>query len=76
MLNCREITVLCSEEMDRSLGLREQKALGAHLLMCSGCTNYRKQMKTLRQVMQAYASGHAVTSERGDVGPMSSDGTA
>jgi len=76
MLNCREVTELCSEEMERSLRLREQMSLGAHLLMCSGCTNYRKQMKTLRQVMQAYAAGHALTSERGDVGPTSSDGSA
>ena len=76
MLNCREVTELCSEEMERSLRLREQMSLGAHLLMCTGCTNYRKQMKTLRQVMQAYAAGNAVTSERGDVGPTSSDGSA
>jgi len=75
MLNCREVTELCSEEMERSLRLREQMSLGAHLLMCSGCTNYRKQMKTLRQVMQAYAAGHAVTSERGYAGPTSSDGS-
>jgi len=75
MLTCREITELCSEEMERSLRLREQMSLGAHLLMCSGCTNYRKQMKTLRQVTQAYAAGHAVTSERGDADPASRGGS-
>jgi predicted anti-sigma-YlaC factor YlaD len=74
MLNCREATVLCSAEMERSLHLREQMSLGAHLLMCSGCTNYRKQMKTLRQVMQAYAAGHAATSAPDDAGPTPSDG--
>lgn len=76
MLNCQEVTELCSEEMERPLRLREQLSLAAHLLMCSGCTNYRKQMKTLRQVMQAYAAGQAVASERGDAGPASNDGSA
>lgn len=67
MLNCREVTELCSEEMERPLRLREQMSLGAHLLMCSGCTNFRKQMTTLRQVTQAYAEGRAVTAEPGEM---------
>ena len=65
-MTCLEVTELCSEEMERSLRLREQMSLGAHLLLCSGCTNYRKQMKTLRQVMREYAAGRAITSEDSD----------
>ncbi len=67
MLNCRQVTELCSEEMERSLSSRERMSLGVHLLMCSGCTNYRKHMKTLRQVMQAYAEGRAVMTEPGEM---------
>ncbi len=67
MMNCREATELCSEEMERSLRLGEQMSLGAHLMMCPGCTNFRKQMKALRQVMQAYAEGRAVTAEPGEM---------
>lgn len=59
MLSCREITKVCSDELERPLRLTEQVALHTHLMMCSGCTNYRKQLKTLRQVMQAYADGRA-----------------
>lgn len=66
MLNCKEVTELCSQEMERSLRLREQVSLGTHLMMCSGCTNFRKQMKTLRQVMQAYAEGNAVRADAGE----------
>lgn len=66
MLNCKEVTELCSQKMERSLRLREQVSLGTHLMMCSGCTNFRKQMKTLRQVMQAYAEGKAVTADAGE----------
>jgi len=62
MLKCKEVTELCSQEMERSLGVREQMSLGTHLMMCSNCTNFRKQMKTLRQVMATYADGRAETS--------------
>lgn len=59
MLNCKEVTELCSQELERPLRLGEKTALGMHLMMCSGCTNYRRQMQTLRQVMRAYAQGRA-----------------
>ncbi len=55
--------------MERPLRLREKVALAAHLWMCTECTNYRKQMKSLREVAQAYATGQAVTSEAGEVHP-------
>lgn len=63
MLNCKETTEVCSAEMERALKLREQLSLRTHLMMCSGCTNYRKQLKTLRQAMQAYAQGKASTGD-------------
>jgi hypothetical protein len=47
-------------ELERALPLGEKVSLQMHLMMCSGCTNYRRQMKTLRQVMQAYADGQGV----------------
>jgi predicted anti-sigma-YlaC factor YlaD len=57
MLNCREVTELCSDELDRTLGLRERMALRTHLMMCAGCTQFRAQMATMRRLMQAYAQG-------------------
>lgn len=67
MLSCREVTAVCSAEMERPLGLGEKVSLHAHLMMCTGCTHYRRQMKALRQVMQTYAEGRApgVEPERG-----------
>jgi hypothetical protein len=59
MLSCKEVTEVCSAEMERPLKLGEQVSLRMHLMMCSGCTDYRKQLKTLRHVMQAYAQGKA-----------------
>jgi len=62
-LSCKQVTEVCSTEMDRPLKLGERLALQAHLMLCSGCANYRRQMKTLRQVMQAYAEGRAVAAD-------------
>jgi hypothetical protein len=63
MLNCRQATEVCSAEMERPLKLGEQVSLRTHLMMCTGCTNYRKQLKSLRQAMQVYANGKAVPVE-------------
>jgi hypothetical protein len=65
MLNCKEVTEVCSAEMDRALRLGEQVSLRTHLMMCTGCTQYRKQLKTLRTVMQAYADGRAAVIDTG-----------
>ncbi len=63
MLSCREVTEVCSAEMERPLKLGEQLSLRTHLMMCTGCTNYRKQLTTLREVTRAYADGRAATIE-------------
>lgn len=68
MLNCKEVTEVCSVEMERPLRLGEQVSLRTHLMMCTGCTEYRRQLRTLRQVMHAYAEGRA-TSIDGSSGP-------
>lgn len=59
MLKCVEVTELCSRELERPLRLAEQVSLGAHLMMCTGCSNYRRQMKVLRRIARAYAEGQA-----------------
>ena len=59
MLNCKEVTEVCSVEMERPLRLSEQVSLRTHLMMCTGCSQYRRQLKTLREVMRAYAEGRA-----------------
>ena len=62
MLNCHDATLLCSDEQDRDLTLGERIELRMHTLMCKGCTNYRKQMRILRQAAERYAEGAAVDS--------------
>lgn len=57
MLKCQEVTQLCSRELDQDIPLRQKISLGAHLLMCSGCTNYRRQLSALRIAARRYAQG-------------------
>ncbi|GAC1606971.1 MAG: hypothetical protein NVS3B2_15310 [Ramlibacter sp.] len=68
MLNCKEVTELCSQEMERNLQLPERMSLGMHLLMCSGCSNFRKQMQALRHAMRRYADGAAISTADDAVG--------
>ncbi len=63
MLNCKEVTEVCSTEMERPLKLGEQVSLRMHLMMCTGCTNYRRQLRALRLASQAYAAGKAVNAD-------------
>ncbi len=66
MLSCEKVTQLCSQELERPLELRERAAMRAHLMMCSGCTNFRKQMKLLRRITHAYADGEGESAEPGE----------
>ena len=61
MLNCKEVTEMCSQEMESDLRLQERMSLRMHLMMCSGCSNFRRQMQTMRTAMLHYASGCAVS---------------
>lgn len=68
MLNCKEVTELCSQELERPLRLGERMNVRMHLIMCSGCTNFRDQVGTLRRVANAYSEGASVDAEVDDRG--------
>lgn len=55
MLTCRQATRLLSEAQDRPLALKEKAALRLHLMLCTGCRNFNRQIFTIRQISQAYA---------------------
>jgi len=57
MLTCKEASRLVSESLDRSLDLRERLSLKVHLMMCTGCTQFNRQMAHLRKLTKQYASG-------------------
>ncbi|KAF3996539.1 zf-HC2 domain-containing protein [Glaciimonas immobilis] len=55
MLNCQNVTRLLSESQERTLTLQERMSLKMHVMMCSGCRNFGRQMHTLRQAARVYA---------------------
>ncbi len=63
MLSCKQVTEVCSDELDRPLKIGEKLAMRSHLMMCRGCTQYRRQLWTLREAAQAYARGQAVSGD-------------
>lgn len=54
MLSCRETSALVSQSLDRDLSLRERAAVALHLLMCSHCQRFKKQMLFMRKAAGRY----------------------
>jgi Putative zinc-finger len=52
MLNCKQVSRLASQSMERKLSYRERFALFLHLMVCDACTLFVGQLKLLRQAMQ------------------------
>ena len=63
MLNCDKVTQLCSDELERPLSLWERASLRMHIMMCTGCANYRRQTAAIRTAMHRYSEGRAVSTE-------------
>ncbi|RII83504.1 zf-HC2 domain-containing protein [Neopusillimonas maritima] len=63
MLNCRGVTQLLSESLDRELSLSDRMNLKIHVMMCSGRRNFGRQMKVLREASSRYADGEVPTQE-------------
>ena len=56
MLSCKEVARLVSDSQDRRLPLRQHLALGFHLMMCSLCSRFRRQMLFLREAGRRFAA--------------------
>jgi hypothetical protein len=54
MFNCKEVSQLVSESMDRTLPFYQRVLIRMHLLMCKYCTRCREQFEAIRA-----ACGHA-----------------
>lgn len=54
MLSCKGASRLLSETRERRLGFWERLGLRLHLMMCDGCTNFRKQLDFISLVMRRY----------------------
>lgn len=63
MMSCKRVTHLISEQLDRELSRRERMTMTFHLMMCSGCSNFRNNMRVLRTVCRDLADGKPARDE-------------
>ncbi len=54
MLSCKEVSMLLSQAQERRLGLWEQFGLKLHLMLCSGCAHFSRQLVFLRSAVRRY----------------------
>ena len=54
MLTCKDVSKLLSRAREERLGLWERLGLELHLMMCKGCTNFRKQLDFISAAMRRY----------------------
>jgi hypothetical protein len=52
MGNCKKVTQMVSESLDRKLPLHQRMGIRVHLFMCKFCSRYRKQLLILREAMR------------------------
>lgn len=55
MLSCHQATQLLSRSQDEELTFGQRSQLRMHLLMCSACTRFSKQINSLRSISRIYA---------------------
>ena len=56
-MNCQQASRLMSDAQGQELPLKQRAALELHIMMCSGCRNFGKQMGILREIAHEYAKG-------------------
>ena len=54
MLSCKEVTRLLSQAQDRPLALGERIKLRLHLVACTACTRYARQLAFMRTALSRY----------------------
>ena len=59
LVSCREASRLLSQREERALALAEQTKLALHLLVCTACSRFARQLAVMRQAMARYRSRDA-----------------
>ena len=60
MLNCKEVTKLAYDSLDRKLNLKERIAMRLHLMMCVLCARFVYQLRFLHQLAQTVTEKRVV----------------
>lgn len=54
MISCKETTILISQSLDRRLIMGERFSMHWHLILCSLCTAFRRQIELVHSAGQRY----------------------
>ena len=63
MLTCREASRLASQAQDRPLRLKELIGLKLHLLICTGCQGFTRQLQQIRQACQRIKNSEGINAK-------------
>lgn len=55
MLTCKEASALVSQSCDRPISLRERLLLGFHLMICSFCRRFARQLAEISRALRRLA---------------------
>lgn len=69
--SCREASRLVSESLDHPLSLRQRIEMRSHMLVCSACRAYRRQLVVIDLLMQGRAA--ALADQGGGLSPAARD---
>ena len=61
-MSCRKATELLSASLDRPLTRMERVRLRVHLVICTACRRYRRQIQAIDFALQRAVGGDAVAS--------------
>jgi hypothetical protein len=56
MLSCREVSRLVSEGLEHNLSWRRRLSIHLHLMMCRGCSRFRRQIEGLDRLVRRRSS--------------------
>ena len=59
MISCRKASELSSLAQDRRLTFSQKMQMKTHILMCSACRNFSKNMTSLSAAMEAFRADNA-----------------
>ncbi len=51
MFDCKKVSMMVSESMDRKLPIHHRLLIATHLLMCKYCNRFKKQLQILRHAV-------------------------
>lgn len=57
--SCRELAPVMSQSLDRSLTFRERFEMKLHILVCTWCERYMKQLDQMRKAVRLKAESDA-----------------